>query len=74
MFSLIRTIKQLYWPLADHHYSYGAYSDQKGNFEIRAIGDDDVFTIAENIPCYGIAELIAELLNLAAGIATKRSA
>jgi hypothetical protein len=72
MFSLIYRIKELYKPLADDRYTYGAYSDQKGNFEIRAVGDHDVFTVAAHIPSYGIAELIAELLNVAAGVATKR--
>jgi hypothetical protein len=69
-FSLINKIKQLYKPLAECKRSYGAYSSGKGNFQIRAISDDDVFVVADNIPFFMVAELIAELLNVAAGVAT----
>jgi hypothetical protein len=71
MFSLINRIKELYKPLADCKRSYGVYSND-GNFQIRAISDDDVFIVADNIPFFMVAELIAELLNVAAGVATRR--
>jgi hypothetical protein len=74
MFSLIDRIRRLYSPLADRKRSYGVYSNGKGNFLIRAISDDDVFVIADNIPFFMVAELIAELLNLAAGVATAEAA
>ena len=70
MFSLINKIKELYKPLADCKRSYGVYSN-KGNFQIRAVSDDDVFVVADNIPFFMVAELIAELLNVAAGVATE---
>jgi hypothetical protein len=73
MFSLIDRLKQLYKPLADCKRSYGVYSN-KGNFQIRAISDDDVFIVADNIPFFMVAELIAELLNMSAGVAGNNNA
>ena len=73
MFSIINRIGQLYKPLADCKRSYGVYS-KNGNFQIRAIGDDDVFVIADNIPFFMVAELIAELLNVAAGVTGNNNA
>ena len=69
MFSLINRIKELYQPLADCKRSYGVYSDGDGNFQIRAVGDNDVFVVADGIPACMMAELIAELLNMVAGVA-----
>jgi len=71
MFSLIEEFKQLYKPLADRARSYEVYSSGNGNFHILATDDAGGFIIADNIPSFGMAELIAELLNLAAGVATK---
>jgi len=69
MLSLIDKIRQLYKPLADCKLTYGVYSNGNGNFQIRAVGDDDVFVVADAIPFFQVAELIAELLNVAGGVA-----
>jgi hypothetical protein len=69
MFSLIDRIGQLYKPLADRKRAYGVYPKGNGNFQIRAVGDDDVFVVADNIPSSMVAELIVELLNVVAGVA-----
>ena len=71
MFSLIDRIKRLYQPLADRKQSYGIYDNGDGNFHILAVDDGGGFIVANDIPCFHIAELITELLNVAAGVATK---
>jgi hypothetical protein len=69
IFSLIEEFKQLYKPLADRARSYGVYSSGNGNFRVLAVDDGGGFIIADNIPSFGMAELIAESLNLVARVA-----
>jgi len=62
-----------YAPLAGRDRSHGVYSSGDGNFHVLA-ADDGGFIVADNIPSFGIAELIAESLNLAARVAGKDDA
>jgi hypothetical protein len=72
MFALIDALKRLYKPLGDRDRSYGVYSSENGNFHILAVDDGGGFIVADQIPSFEIAELVAELLNVAARVATKR--
>lgn len=69
MFSLIEQFRQIYASLADRARSYGVYSSANGNFHILAVDDGGGFMIADEIPSFEIAELIAESLNLVARVA-----
>jgi hypothetical protein len=69
MISLIEHVEQLYAPLADRDRSYQVYGNGDGNFHILAVDDGGGFIVADDIPSFEIAELIAESLNLAARVA-----
>jgi hypothetical protein len=74
MVSLIDKLKRIYKPLADRKRSSGVYDNGDGNFHILAIDFNGGFIVADDIPSFGMAELIAELLNLTAAVATRGDA
>ena len=71
MISLIKQIEQLYAPLADRERSYHVYGNGNGNFHVLAVDDGGGFVVANGIPSFKIAELIAESLNVVARMATR---